>query len=86
METDKKCHSLGPLVYFSKTGNLSQIRLDPPTLAKVGILNCYFFIADFFPHSKVHQYLENFSSLRPTPLFFICSLCVSEDKALFKTY
>ena len=74
METDKKCHSLGPLVYFSKTGNLSQIRLDPPTLANLGILNCYFFIADlasmrhdqdfkhnlFFSHSKVHQYLEKF--------------------------
>merc|ERR1712002_1013133 len=57
-----------------KFGNCSQIRLDPPTLANLGILNCYFFIADlasmshdqdfkhnlFFSHSKVHQYLEKF--------------------------
>ena len=57
-----------------KFGNLSQIRLDPHTLANLGILNCHFFIADlasmshdqdfkhnlFFSHSKVHQYLEKF--------------------------
>ena len=55
-----------------KFGNCSQIRLDPLTLANLGILNCYFFIADlasmshdqdfrlnlFFFDSKVHQYLE----------------------------
>ena len=59
METDKKCHSLGPLVYFSKTGNLSQIRLDPPTLANLGILNCYFFIADLASMSHDQDFKYN---------------------------
>ena len=59
---------------MAKFGNCSQIRLDPPTLANLGILNYYFFIADlasvshdqdfkhnlFFSHTKVHQYLEKF--------------------------
>ena len=59
---------------MAKFGNCSQIAGDPPTLAYLGILNCYFFIGYlglldhemdfeinlFFSFTKVSWHLEKF--------------------------
>ena len=52
-----------------KFGNLSQIRWDPPTLANLGILNCYFFIADLASMSHDQDFKHN--------LFFPIQKCIN---------